>query len=329
MFYPDSGYENNKRQVLYTHYDWLRNIAFLNRLSCERGDSFQGHTMCHAPEFPLMGPRNIPCSDKYLRMGSCSIPLIEVELPKSFQPLQSFIASALSEVGDYDFFHQLCENVMPLLQIVPLLRPLRAKWQNGNNEYLAKLSLTEDLAKRQVKKAYAFFLELSKDNQFLSISGFNERLKKVGDLLENRKGYYTPPEYDIAYDELCNLCSLLFKNGKGLVLQSMIKVSESPRYVNENGSYILKAIPFISHHCFGQSVLKTRSLRAEWNWKEQAPTWLIWNHLCNATWAWHTPIDIFANEKYRNETPILRRRTMRLIELQNCLREMHDLKSKI
>lgn len=253
---------------------------------------------------------------------------IEIELPKSFQPLQSFVASALVNENDYGFFHQLCENVVPLLQIMPLLGPLRAKWQEEQNEYMAKLSSAEDLAKRQVKKAHAFFLALLTDGQFLSISGFEEGVKKVTDLIENRARYYTPPEYDIAYDELCSLCSLLFKNGKGDVIKGMIQITEKPEYVFENDSYSLKSIPFISHYCFGPSVLMAKSLRAEWNWKEQAPVWLIWNHLCNAAWAWHTPMDFFGNEKLKDTTPILRRRTMRLIELQNCLREMQDLKAR-
>jgi hypothetical protein len=191
-------------------------------------------------------------------------PEIEIELPKSFQPLQSFVTSALGDENDYNFFHQLCENVIPLLQIMPLLGPLRAKWQEERNQYMAKLS-----------------------------SG---------------------------------LCSLLFKNGKGDVLEGMIRINEKIEYVFENDSYILKSIPFISHYCFGPSVLIARSLRAEWNWKEQAPFWLIWTHLCNAAWAWHAhaPMNFFENEKLKYATPILRKRTMRLIELQNCFREMQD-----
>lgn len=54
---------------------------------------------------------------------------IEIELPKSFQPLQSLVASAFKSENEHKFFHQLCENIMPLLQMSPLLGALRAIWQ--------------------------------------------------------------------------------------------------------------------------------------------------------------------------------------------------------
>ena len=160
------------------------------------------------------------------------------------------------------------------------------------------------------------------------INGFTERLKKVEDLLENRDRYYTPPEYEVAYDELCALCSLLFDNGQSSVLKDLIEVTERSEYIFEDGSYILKSIPFISRYCFCLAVHTVKQLRSEWNWNNHTSIWMAWNHLCNASWAWHTPFDFFAHEKMRSSTPILRRRTMRLLELQNCLREMHELKTQ-
>lgn len=55
---------------------------------------------------------------------------------------------------------------MPLLQMSPLLGILRATWQNERSECLANISKNEDLAKRQVKKIYAFFQELNENTQF-------------------------------------------------------------------------------------------------------------------------------------------------------------------
>lgn len=253
---------------------------------------------------------------------------IEIELPKSFQPLQSLIASASKSVSDHEFFHQLCENVMPLLQMSSLLGPLRAKWQNERSECLADISKNEDLAKRQVKKIYAFFQELNENTQFRLINGFTEGLKKVEDLLENRDRYYTPPEYEVAYDELCALCSLMFDNGQSSVLKDLVEISERSEYVLENDSYTFKSIPFISRYCFCPAVHTVKRLRSEWNWNNHTSTWMAWNHLCNVSWAWHTPLNFFAHEQMRSATPILRRRTMRLLELQSCLREMHELKER-
>lgn len=253
---------------------------------------------------------------------------IEIELPKSFQPLQSLIASASKSVSDHEFFHQLCENVMSLLQTIPLLGPLRATWQNERSECLSNISKNEDLAKRQVKKIYAFFQKLNENTQFRSINGFTEGLKKVEDLLENRDRYYTPPEYEVTYDEFCALCSLLFDNGQSDVLKDLLEIAERSEYVFEDGSYTLKSIPFISRYCFCPAVHTVKQLRSKWNWNNHTSIWMAWNHLCNASWAWHTPFDFFAHEKMRSSTPILRRRTMRLLELQNCLREMHELKTQ-
>lgn len=254
---------------------------------------------------------------------------IEIELPKSFQPLQSLVASAFKSENEHEFFHQLCENVMPLLQMSPLLGTLRATWQNEPSECLANIRKNEDLAKRQVKKIYAFFQELNENTQFRSINGFTEGLKKIEDLLENRDRYYTPPEYEVAYDELCALCSLLFDNGQSGILKDLVEISERSEYVFEDGFYTLKSIPFISRYCFCPAVYTVKSMRSEWNWNNHTSIWMAWNHLCNASWVWHTSLDFFAHEQIRSATSILRRRTMRLLQLQNCLREMHDLKTRI
>ncbi len=89
---------------------------------------------------------------------------------------------------------------------------MRVGWQEKERAFEKELRSTEDLAKRQVRKTYAFLLELLKKEELRSISGFEDGLKRIDDLLENREIHYDGREYEKAYDVLCKLCSLLFRH---------------------------------------------------------------------------------------------------------------------
>lgn len=128
--------------------------------------------------------------------------------------------------------------------------------------------MSEDLAKRQMRKTYALLLELLKKEDIRSISGFKEGLKRVNDLLENRE-IYDGREYERAYDVLCKLCTLLFKNGKLEVIKDLVTIGSRTEYTFEGDSYLPKSIPFISGFCFGPAVRKMQAMLASWNQKNQ------------------------------------------------------------
>jgi|GEM_PF-5529345 hypothetical protein len=249
-----------------------------------------------------------------------------IELPKSFQPLQSLVESAYQQKNDPDFFQLLCESIMSLLQTFPLLGSLRARWQEEERTFEKELRLTEDLAKRQVRKTYAFFLELLKKEEYRSISGFEEGLKRVDDLLENREIHYDGREYEKAYDVLCRLCSVLFKHGKLEVIKDFVTIESRIEYGFEGNSYLPKSIPFISGYCFGPAVRKMQAMLASWNQKNQ-PDWMIWKRLCNAAWAWNASMDIFTKKEPDLTSPILRKRSNREKGISIDIKEMHALKT--
>lgn len=249
-----------------------------------------------------------------------------IELPKSFQPLQSLVESAYQQKNDPDFFQRLCEGIMSLLQTFPLLGSLRARWQEEEWTFEKELRSTEDLAKRQVRKTYVLLLELQKKEEFRSISGFKEGLKRVDDLLENRETHYDGREYERAYDVLCKLCSLLFKHGKLEVLKDLVTIESRIEYGFEGDSYLPKSIPFISGYCFGPAVRKMQAMLASWNQKNQ-PDWMIWKRLCNAAWAWNASMDIFEQKKLNLSSPILRKRAYREKGISIDIKGMHALKT--
>lgn len=249
-----------------------------------------------------------------------------IELPKSFQPLQSLLESAYQQKGDPDFFQLLCEGILSLLQTFPLLGSLRAGWQEEERTFEKELRSTENLAKRQVGKPYAFFLELLKHEEFRSISGFEEGLKRVDDLLENREIHYDGREYERAYDVLCRLCSLLFKHGKLGYIKDLVTIGSRVEYAFEGDSYLPKSIPFILGFCFGSAVRKMQAMLVLWNQKNQ-PDWMVWKHLCNAVWAWNASMDIFEHKKLNLSSPILRKRAYREKGISIDIKEMHVLKT--
>lgn len=249
-----------------------------------------------------------------------------IELPKSFQPLQHIVESACQQKDDPDFFQLLCERIMSLLQTFPLLGSLRARWQQEERAFEKELRSTEDLAKRQVRKTYALFLEQFKKEEFRSISGLEEGLKRVDDLLENREIHYDGREYERAYDVLCKLCSLLFKHGKLEVVKDLVTIESRLEYGFEGDLYLPKSIPFISGFCFGSAVRKMQAMLASWNQKNQ-PDWMIWKRLCNAVWAWNASIDIFAKKELNLFTPVRRKRSNREKGISIDIKEMQALKT--
>jgi hypothetical protein len=249
-----------------------------------------------------------------------------IELPKSFQPIQSLVESAYQQKDDSEFFKLLCESIMSLLQTYPLLGPLRAKWQEEERTFENELRSTEDLAKRQVRKTYAFFLELLEKEEFSSISGFKEELKRIDDLLENREIHHDGREYEKAYDDLCKLCSILLKHGKLESINGLVTIESRVQYVLNGDSSEPKSVPFISGFCFGAAVRKMQIMLTSWNQKN-SPDWMIWKRLCNASWAWNASMNIFENKELNFSTPILRKRSNRARGISIDIKKMHALKN--
>lgn len=245
-----------------------------------------------------------------------------IKLPKSFEPIQSLVESAYQQEDESEFFKLLCESIMSLLQTYPLLGSLRAKWQEEERAFENELRSTEDLAKRQVRKTYAFFLELLKKEDIKSISGFQDELKRIDDLLENREIHHDGREYEKAYDVLCKLCSILLKHGKSENINGLVTIESRVQYVLNGDSYQPKSVPFISGFCFGAAVRKMQIMLASWN-QNNSPDWMIWKRLCNAAWAWNTSMDIFENKELNFSTPILRKRSNRArgisIDIKKCM----------
>jgi len=212
------------------------------------------------------------------------------------------------------------------LQAFPLFGSLRARWHEEENTFEKELRLTEDLAKRQVRKTYEVFLELLKKEEFRSISGFEKGLKRIDDLLGGREIHYDGREYEKAYDVLCKLCSLLFKHGKLEVLKDLVTIESRVEYGFEGDSYLPKSIPFISGFCFGSAVRKMQAMLSSWNQKNP-PDWMIWKRLCNAAWAWNTSMDIFTKKEPDLTSPILRKRSNREKGISIDIKEMHALKT--
>lgn len=250
-----------------------------------------------------------------------------IELPKSFQPIQSLVESAYQQKDESEFFKLLCESIMPLLQTFPLLGSLRAKWQEEERAFENELRSTEDLAKRQVRKTYTVFLELLKKEDIRSISSFQDELKRADDLLENREIHYDGREYEKAYDVLCKLCFILFKNGKSESLNGLVTIESRLQYVLNGDSYQPKSVPFISGFCFGAAVRKMQVMLASWNQKNPSD-WMIWKRLYNAAWAWNTSMDMFENKELNFSTPILRKRSNRERGMSIDIKKMHALKTE-
>jgi hypothetical protein len=250
-----------------------------------------------------------------------------IKLPKSFESIHNLVESAYQQKDESEFFKLLCESIMSLLQTYPLLGPLRAKWQEEERAFENELHSTEDLAKRQVRKTYAFFLELLKNEDIGSISGFQDELKRTDDLLENREIHHDGREYEKAYDVLCKLCSILLKHGKSESITGLVTIESREQYVLSGDSYQPKSVPFISGFCFGAAVRKMQIMLASWN-QNNSPDWMIWKRLCNATWAWNTSVDIFENKELNFSTPILRKRSNRARGISIDIKKMQALKTE-
>jgi hypothetical protein len=177
-----------------------------------------------------------------------------------------------------------------------------------------------------VRKTYAFFLELLKKEEFRSISGFEEGLKRIDDLLEGREIHYDGREYEKAYDVLCKLCSILFKHGNLEGIKDLVTIELRIEYDFEGDSYLPKSLPFISVFCFGTAVRKMQAMLASWNQKNP-PDWMIWKRLCNVAWAWNASMDIFTKEELNLASPILRKRANREKGISIDIKEMHALKT--
>lgn len=247
-----------------------------------------------------------------------------IELPKSFQPLQVIVESAYQQKSDLDFFQMVCESIVSLLQTYPLLGSLRANWQKEERTFEKELHSTADLAKRQVRKTYAFFFE--KKEEFRSIPGFATGLIRVYKLLKNHEIHHDGMGYERAYDVLCRLCSLLFKYGKLEAIKDLVTIESRVEYSFKGNLYLPKSIPFISGFCFGSAVRKMQAMSALWNKKNQ-PDWMIWKRLCNAAWAWNTSVSIFADKKLNFSSPILCKRSNRDMGIYIDIKEMHALKT--
>lgn len=250
-----------------------------------------------------------------------------IKLPKSFEPIQSLVESAYKQKDEAEFFKLLCESIMSLLQTYPLLGSLRAKWQEEERTFENELRSTEDLAKRQVRKTYALFLELLKNEDIASISGFQDELKRADDLLENREIHHDGREYEKAYDVLCKLCSILLKHEKSESISGLVTIESREQYVLSGNSYQNKSVPFISGFCFGAAVRKMQAMLASW-YQNNSPDWMIWKRLCNATWAWNASMDIFEDKELNFSTSILRKRSNRARGISIDIKKMHAVKTK-
>lgn len=212
------------------------------------------------------------------------------------------------------------------MQTYPLLGPLRAKWQEEERAFENELRSIEDLAKRQVRKIYAYFLELLKNEDIGSISGFQDELKRADNLLENREIHHDGREYEKAYDVLCKLCSILLKHGKLESINDLVTIDSRVQNVLNGDSYQPKSVPFISGFCFGAAVRKMQAMLASWG-QQNPPDWMIWKRLCNAAWAWNASMDIFENKELNFSTPILRKRSNRARGISIDIKKMHALKN--
>lgn len=169
-------------------------------------------------------------------------------------------------------------------------------------------------------------MELLKKEEFRSIPGFEDGLKRVDDLLENREIHYDGREYERAYNVLCRLCSLLFKHGKLEVIKGLVTIESRIEYGFKDDLYLPKSIPFILGFCFGSAVRKMQAMLASWN-QNNSPDWMIWKRLCNAAWAWNASMDIFENKELNFSTPTLRKRSNRARGISIDIKKMHALKT--
>jgi hypothetical protein len=214
----------------------------------------------------------------------CDVCKLEA-LDERFQDLKSLLANAFEERDLCPFFRILCEEIVPNLLSHPYLEACRREWMHEREEYAKRHRQYEKRAIAEIKNSFKILW-----SRYRTIQKHDSRLidlfasiERVLEEQENEEPYVIPHAYEVAHDRLKELCIALYEQGHDAVVSGMIEVQAEAR-----GRFL--PVKFL----LAPSLEKLRSLWKAWNWDSPA-TWVIWEYLYAACWAWKTPHKFFLN----------------------------------
>ncbi|MBM3196267.1 MAG: hypothetical protein FJZ56_06965 [Chlamydiae bacterium] len=269
------------------------------------------------------------------------------KLPPLLGPLSCFLKEALQETDLSSFFHIVCEAIMPFISQNSLLEPIRKEFETQRQEHLDLISRLEKATKRQVHDSYKKLVACLKGSEIVKGEYFSKCLSKIDGLVNNatEERYYTPNEYEIAYEYMKDLCCEVVEKSYGHLIQEFVDIAHKNKHIenlvdtrrrNQLGllkdqdmaSFTHIQNPYVERVKFAPALRKLQDERFLLSDLESEIPWVVYNHLCTAYWSWSTSKSYFTDKSLRYETPLNRARSMLWLEQHSCWCEMQAIKKR-
>ena len=249
-------------------------------------------------------------------------------LPSCFEPLKTALKTTLTCKNEYDFFYNLAQVVMPILTNVPLLETLRQEWEGKIYAYHQQYGQLRKAAKKEIKKTY----DLLRKRIRRSREHLEENEKNILNFLErlynNQEPFFSPPEYEIACNQLCSLCSSFVERERYNLVQGLVKLSVLNQTDNKTSEQEAKqAITRrIIGYSFRKNLEKAKNLELRSIQHSSEQIYMQWERLRLVEWAWKTDLSYYKKKKISSDSALKRQRSMDFCNQVDLINEMNTIK---